>query len=59
MNIQIKQRGPHSTPRKIEHLLGLIDVFTNEGDAVLGPFAGSGTTLLAASNSSAITSALK
>jgi DNA modification methylase len=48
MNIQVKQRGPHPTPRKIEHLLGLVDTFTNEGDIILDPFAGSGTTLIAA-----------
>lgn len=48
MNIQIKRRGPHPTPRKIEHILGLVDVFTNEGDTILDPFAGSGTTCVAA-----------
>lgn len=37
---------PHPSPRRIEHLLWLINVFSE--DSILDPFMGSGTTLRAA-----------
>lgn len=38
----------HPCPRKIEHVRGLIGAWTDPDDIILDPFAGSGTTLLAA-----------
>ena len=38
----------HPTPRKIGHVAWLLKWFTREGDLVLDPFMGSGTTLKAA-----------
>lgn len=38
----------HPTPRKREHVRWLVGNFTRPGDTVLDPFAGSGTTLIAA-----------
>lgn len=40
----------HPMPRKLEHLRWLVGNFTRATDTVLDPFAGSGTTLLAAKN---------
>jgi site-specific DNA-methyltransferase (adenine-specific) len=45
--ISIKNR-PHPCPRKYEHVLGLVDVFTEQSETVLDCFMGSGTTLRAA-----------
>jgi DNA modification methylase len=45
--ISIKNR-PHPCPRKYEHVLGLVDVFTETTETVLDCFMGSGTTLRAA-----------
>jgi len=47
MQINIKKRG-HPCPRKINHVNWLIDVWSEPGETILDPFAGSGTTLLAA-----------
>lgn len=44
---KITNRG-HPTPRKIEHVKELVHMFSNEGDTVLDPFMGSGTTAVAA-----------
>lgn len=38
----------HPTPRKLEHVRWLVEQCTRPDDLVLDPFAGSGTTLLAA-----------
>jgi len=38
----------HPTPRREEHMRWLVSHLTRPGDTVLDPFAGSGTTLLAA-----------
>lgn len=43
MEIRIKKRR-HPCPRKIDHVLWLVNVFSNPGDVVLDPFNGSGTT---------------
>jgi hypothetical protein len=40
--------GEHPSPRKIEHALWLVRWFTRPGDTVIDPFAGSGTTGVAA-----------
>lgn len=34
----------HPTPRQLEHVRGLVSKLSNEGDLVLYPFCGSGTT---------------
>jgi DNA modification methylase len=34
----------HPTPRQLEHVRGLVSKLSNEGDVVLDPFCGSGTT---------------
>jgi site-specific DNA-methyltransferase (adenine-specific) len=39
-----KQHGPHPTQKPVELLKRLISVCSNEGDLVLDPFCGSGTT---------------
>jgi hypothetical protein len=41
----------HPSPRKLEHLKWLVGNFSDEGQTILDPFAGSGTTILAAKNS--------
>ena len=46
MNIKTKRKG-HPTPRKLNHLLWLIDKFSLRGDTILDPFMGSGTTAVA------------
>jgi len=38
------KRIGHPTPRKLEHVRGLVSKLSNEGDVVLDPFCGSGTT---------------
>jgi len=38
----------HPCPRKREHVDWLVDSYTRPTDVILDPFAGSGTTLLAA-----------
>jgi site-specific DNA-methyltransferase (adenine-specific) len=43
-----KSPGHHPCPRKAEHLAWLIRYFTHHGDVILDPFAGSGTTGVAA-----------
>lgn len=43
-----KRTKDHPCPRKLEHLVWLIRNFTRTGDLVLDPFAGSGTTAIAA-----------
>lgn len=40
----------HPTPKPIKMLSDIVLKFTNEGDTILDPFAGGGTTLLAARN---------
>lgn len=44
------KEASHPMPRKLEHLRWLIGNFSRHGDTVVDPFAGSGTTLLAAKN---------
>ncbi len=43
-----RKRRKHPTPRRIDHVLGLVKYFSNPGEMVLDPFAGVGTTLIAA-----------
>ena len=40
----------HPTQKSVPVLERLIEIFTDEGDVVIDPCAGSGTTLLAAAN---------
>lgn len=39
---------PHPTPRRLAHVRWLVNWFSDEGETVLDPFMGSGTTLRAA-----------
>jgi site-specific DNA-methyltransferase (adenine-specific) len=43
-----QDRMEHPTPRHLRHLIWLINWFSDEAEIVLDPFAGTGTTLLAA-----------
>jgi site-specific DNA-methyltransferase (adenine-specific) len=43
-----EESGLHSTQKPLELMCGLVGLVTSEGDTVLDPFAGSGTTLAAA-----------
>ena len=47
-SMNVKNRVGHPTPRNTEHLLGLVQKFTNPGELILDPFIGSGTTAVAA-----------
>ena len=40
----------HPSPKEIRHYERLVEMFSAEGDIILDPFAGSGTTLIAAKN---------
>ena len=40
----------HPTQKPVQLLKQLIEIFTDEGDVVIDPCAGSGSTLLAAAN---------
>ena len=40
----------HPTPKPLKMITSFVERFTNEGDLILDPFAGGGTTLLAARN---------
>lgn len=40
----------HPTPKSVEVLSSLVERFSNQGDTIFDPFAGGGTTLLAARN---------
>ena len=44
----ILKGGKHPTQKPLELMKALIELVTQEGQVVLDPFAGSGTTLLAA-----------
>lgn len=41
---QLRKAIGHPTPRALEHVRGLVSKLSNEGDVVLDPFLGSGTT---------------
>lgn len=43
-----QDRLPHPTPRHLNHVKWLVNWFSDEGEIVLDPFSGSGTTLVAA-----------
>lgn len=45
-----QDRLPHPAPRRLSHVSWLVNWFSDEGDVILDPFAGTGTTLLAAKN---------
>ena len=45
---QSTRKSAHPSPRSLTHMKWLVDKWTAPGDIVLDPFAGSGTTLLAA-----------
>jgi DNA modification methylase len=49
-NGQEKQNNSHPTVKPLKLMSYLITLGSREGDVVLDPFAGSGTTLLAAKN---------
>lgn len=42
------EQGPHPTMKPLPLVKRLVTLFSDEGDTILDPFAGSGTTLLAA-----------
>lgn len=44
------EKLPHPSPRRLEHVQWLVEFFSEPAAAVLDPFAGLGTTLLAAKN---------
>jgi hypothetical protein len=44
------QQSNHPCPRKLKHVAFLVGIWSNPEDTVLDPFAGSGTTLIAAKN---------
>lgn len=46
----IPQATGHPTPKSLEMLSSLVERFSNPNDLILDPFAGGGTTLLAARN---------
>ncbi len=48
LNPKAKERTGYPTQKPIELLEKIIQISTNEGDCVLDPFCGSGTTLIAA-----------
>jgi site-specific DNA-methyltransferase (adenine-specific) len=41
-------KAPHPTTKPIALMLELVSLFTDPGEVILDPFAGSGTTLVAA-----------
>jgi len=43
-----KQNGEHPTTKPIQMILSFVDLFTDQGQVILDPFMGSGTTLRAA-----------
>lgn len=45
-----EQGGQHPTAKPVPMVANWVRLFTNPGDSILDPFAGSGTTLLAAKN---------
>ncbi len=45
-----RERGHHPTQKPVKLLEQLISIFTDEGDVVIDPCAGSGSTLIAAHN---------
>ncbi len=45
---QTQDRLPHPAPRRLKHVKHLVQWFSDIGDVVIDPFAGSGTTLVAA-----------
>lgn len=47
-NYEIAERGEHVTPKPVDLMENIIRHSSNEGDTILDPFAGSGTTCVAA-----------
>jgi len=45
-----KKDFTHPSPKEVTHYQKLVEMFSNEGDTVLDPFAGSGTTGIACLN---------
>lgn len=45
-----KEEFTHPSPKEVSHYQKLVEMFTNPGDTVLDPFAGSGTTGVACLN---------
>ena len=50
VNKWVRDRGLHPTQKPLEMFEWLVKTYSDEGDLVVDPFAGSGTTLLAAQN---------
>ena len=50
VNKWIRDRGLHPTQKPLEMFEWLVKTYSDKGDLVIDPFAGSGTTLLAAKN---------
>ena len=50
VNKWVRDRGLHPTQKPIEMFEWLVKTYSDEGDLVVDPFAGSGTTLKSAQN---------
>ena len=49
LNPKAKERVGYPTQKPVELLMRVVSLFSDEGDTVLDPFCGSGTTMIAAS----------
>lgn len=46
-NKKYQNKSTHPTPRHLDHVVGLVNYWSEETDTVLDPFMGSGTTAVA------------